>query len=124
MLGRMTRALALLGMLLGVGGLLLAADVSGKWNFDVQLDAGSGSPTFFFEQAGEKLSGKYQGQFGEQKLTGTVKGSSIRFSFTLSQGGESLEVVYEGTIESNGSMKGKVNYGTMASGTWTAKKAS
>jgi hypothetical protein len=120
----MTRAIALFVILLGMQWTATAADVSGKWNFDVQLDAGSGSPTFLFEQSGENLTGKYQGQFGEEKISGTVKGNAIRFSFKLSQGGESIEVVYEGTIQADGSMKGKATYGTMASGTWTAKKAS
>jgi hypothetical protein len=60
--------------------LLLAAvaawahDVTGKWEFNVQTDAGGGTPGFVFKQAGEKL-------------TGTVKGDNIEFSFEVSLGG-------------------------------------
>jgi hypothetical protein len=93
-------------------------DVSGTWVFQVETSGGSGSPTFTFKQEGEKLTGKYSGQFGEADIKGTVKGNQIEFSFTA----EGLGVItYSGTIES-GAMKGKVNLGDQASGTWTAKR--
>ena len=60
---------------------LAAVDISGKWQFTVDTDAGSGSPTFVFKQDGEKLSGTYSGLFGTAQLTGTVKGDAIEFSF-------------------------------------------
>ncbi len=100
---------------------LAAADVTGAWIFEVTLDAGTGTPSFEFKQDGEKLTGKYMGMFGEAPLTGTVKGDRIRFQFKLSQGGESIEVIYEGAIQGD-SMKGKADYSGMASGTWTAKR--
>ena len=96
-----------------------AADVTGKWNFSVQLDMGSGSPTFVFQQDGEKLTGTYSGQAGEAELTGTVKENKIQFSFESAFG----TVTYEGTIEEDGTMKGTADYGGQASGTWTAKRA-
>ena len=49
-------------------------DVTGKWVFTVQTDAGSGTPTVTLKQEGEKLSGHYSSQnLGEAELTGTVK---------------------------------------------------
>jgi len=41
----------------------LAHDVTGKWEFNVQKDAGGG-----FKQAGEKLTGTYSGLFGTAEL--------------------------------------------------------
>lgn len=117
----MIRAFAL-SLLLLVASLAAAADVSGTWNFEVQLDAGSGSPTFEFQQNGEKLTGKYIGMFGEAPLSGTVRGNIIQFTFTMSQGGDKMEVTYDGTIEGNDAMKGKANYAGMASGTFTARR--
>jgi hypothetical protein len=96
-----------------------AADVTGKWTFSVQLDMGSGSPTFVFQQDGEKLTGTYSGQAGEAQLTGTVEGNQIQFSFESTFG----TVTYEGTIEDDGTMKGTADYGGQAGGTWTAKRA-
>src|SRR5262245_2312565 len=34
-------------------------DMTGEWVFEVQTDAGSGSPTFSLKQTGEKVTGKY-----------------------------------------------------------------
>lgn len=96
-------------------------DVTGEWRFQVELSAGSGSPTFSFKQEGEKLTGTYHGQLGEAPLTGTVKGNQISFSFKVSGAVEGT-VTYTGTIESNDSMKGHAEYGDAASGTWTAKR--
>lgn len=95
-------------------------DVTGTWVFQVETSAGSGSPTFTFKQEGETLTGKYNGQFGEADIKGTVKGTQIDFSFNA----EGLGVItYSGTVE-NGTMKGKVTLGDQASGTWTANRKS
>ena len=98
--------------------LCFAADITGKWTFNVVLDAGSGSPTFEFKQSGEKLTGTYHGQFGEAPLTGTVKGDKVEFTF----GGDLGTVTYSGTLESDTRMKGACDYGGQAKGTFTATK--
>ena len=93
-------------------------DVSGNWAFEVDIAGNQGKPSFTFKQDGDKLTGKYKGQFGEADLTGTVKGKDIEFSFEIDGGGK---VVYKGTIDKD-SMSGKADYAGQAEGTWTAKK--
>jgi hypothetical protein len=95
-----------------------ATDVTGTWNFDVKAEAGSGSPTFVFKQAGEKLTGTYKGQLGEAPINGTVRGSEIKFTF---KGMQDIEVEYSGTVEGN-TMKGTVSLGSYGKGTFTGKK--
>jgi len=98
-------------------------DVTGKWAFNVQTDAGSGTPTVTFKQDGEKLTGHYSSQtFGEVDLTGSVKGNEIKFSFTADAQGTSMNVAYTGTIENKDSLKGTVDLGGLAQGTFTAKR--
>ena len=99
MLAPMRRLFTLIVTLLALAGMALCADVSGTWNFDVQLDAGSGTPTFTFKQDGEKITGTYKGQLGEAPLTGSVKGNAIKFTFKVTPGGETVNAVFEGTIE-------------------------
>jgi len=96
-----------------------AADVTGKWNCDVQLDMGGGEIVFEFKQEGEALTGTYSGMAGEIDLTGTVKGDEIEFQFETEFG----TIVYKGKIESAGSMSGTADYAGQAGGTWTAKRA-
>jgi hypothetical protein len=107
-----------LALLLATTALAFAADISGKWSFDVVLDAGSGSPTFEFTQSGETLTGMYHGQFGDAKVTGTVKGDKVEFSF----GGDAGAAKYSGTLNGATKMKGTVDYGEVGKGTFTASK--
>jgi hypothetical protein len=100
-------------------------DVTGKWTFTVQTDAGTGTPTVTLKQEGEKLTGHYSSQnLGEADLTGTVKGQEIKFTFNADAQGTALTVTYTGTIESKDSMKGTVDLGGLAQGTFTAKRES
>src|SRR5580698_6419038 len=101
---------------------LLAHDISGNWEFSVDTAAGSGSPSFVFAQDGEKLTGTYSGLFGKADLTGTVKGVQIDFKFNFSYSGQSGVARYTGTIASATEMKGKVEIGEVADGTWTGTK--
>jgi hypothetical protein len=99
-----------------------AYDISGKWEFNVQLDAGGGTPSFVFKQAGEKLTGTYNGLFGSAELTGTVKGDAIEFTFEAAAQGQKGKVVYKGKISSDTQMQGDVDYAGLGKGTWTATK--
>ena len=98
----------------------LAADISGSWEFAVETSQGSGTPSFEFKQEGEKLSGTYSGQFGTAKLSGSVKGDEVEFTFEIPD--MDGKVRYKGTLDGPTRMKGNVEYGDVAKGTFTAKK--
>ena len=96
-------------------------DVTGKWAGNVETSAGAGAPNFTFKQDGEKLTGHYVGTFGEADLTGTVKGTDIKFTFSVDVQGTKLDETYTGTVDKD-SMKGKVDIVGIGEGTFTAKK--
>jgi len=98
-------------------------DVSGTWTFSVQTDAGTGTPTVTLKQDGDKLTGHYSSAtLGEADLTGTIKDKELKFSFSADAQGTSLTVTYAGTVEDKDSLKGTVDLGGLASGTFTAKR--
>ena len=99
-----------------------AADVTGKWIFQVETSAGGGTPVFTFKQEGEKLTGHYSGQLGEAELTGSVKGQSIDFKFKVEVQGFIVESTYTGRIEGKDSMKGTVTLAGLGEGTFTGKR--
>src|SRR5436189_2483756 len=111
----MRRMYLMSAMLVALTTMTLAAqsekvNVTGKWLFNVQTDAGTGTPTVTFKQDGEKLTGHYSSQtFGEQDLTGSVKGQDLKFSFSADLQGNSVVVTYTGKIESKDSLKGSVD---------------
>lgn len=96
--------------------------VTGKWTFNVETAAGSGTPTITLEQDGEKLTGHYSGQLGESDLTGTIKGSDIEIKFTVDAQGTMINCIYTGTVDGKDSMKGKVDLVGLGEGTFTAKR--
>ena len=96
-------------------------DVTGKWAFNVETAAGSGTPTMTFKQDGEKLTGHYSGQLGESDLTGSVKGAEVSFTFNVDAGGTAIKATYTGTAEKD-TMKGKVVLEGLGDGTFTAKR--
>jgi len=115
-------AVAVLSCGAAVAGQAAKVDVTGKWVFAVETGAGSGTPVMTFKQEGEKLTGHYSGQLGEAELTGTVKGQAIEFKFTVDIQGQTLNAAYTGTVDSNDSMKGKVDLVGLGEGTFTAKR--
>jgi len=97
-------------------------DVAGKWALTVETANGTGTPGLELKQDGETLTGTYSSQvFGEQKVTGTIKGSAITFGFKTSFQGSDVTVTYTGTADAS-TMKGKVAVGDMGEGTFTGKK--
>ena len=103
---------------------VLAADVTGTWQLNVETSQGSGTPTLELKQTGEQLTGTYHSQvFGDAKVTGTVKGAAIEFGFMGDAGGQHIKVSYKGTVDSPTSMKGTAVYeGLDDKATWSAAK--
>jgi hypothetical protein len=97
-------------------------DVTGKWTFNVETGAGSGTPVMTFKQDGEKLTGHYSGQLGEADLAGTVKGQNVEFKFTVDIQGQQLNCIYTGAVDGKDAMKGKVDLVGLGEGTFTAKR--
>jgi hypothetical protein len=99
-----------------------AANLTGTWNFTVETQAGSGSPTFAIKQDGETLTGTYKGQLGEGPINGTRKGDDVSITVKVNFQGQDFEVLYTGKVNADGTMKGKVKLGDLGEGDWTAKR--
>lgn len=97
-------------------------DLTGKWAFSVQTEAGSGTPTVTLKQDGEKLTGHYSGQLGDTDVTGSVKGSDFSFAFSSDVGGQKIDVTYKGTIVNKDELKGTLSIVGLGEGTFTAKR--
>ena len=97
-------------------------DLTGKWVFNVQTDAGSGTPTITLKQDGEKLTGHYSGQLGEADVTGTAKGSDFSIAFSVDAQGMKLDCNYKGTVENKDALKGTLSIAGLGNGTFTAKR--
>ena len=95
------------------------ANVAGRWQFTVALAVGTGRPLVTFKQDGEKITGTYEGRYGQSNLEGTVKENHIEFTVTVVAEGTTVSGVFSGTYE-NDRMSGEVDYEGAGDGTWTA----
>lgn len=112
---------------LGIGIFLAAllaagpADVSGKWEVQVEGYGAPRNQRFELKQKGELLSGVYAGKFGESKVTGTVKDSAVDFEMSVIENEHIVTVHYTGVASEDG-IKGTVTFGDLGKGTWVASR--
>jgi len=101
------------------------ADVSGTWHLEVTTDQGVTTPSFTIQQDGSDLTGHYSSEaLGEIDFTGTVEGSRVTISFDADLQGQTIPLVYEGTVADDGTMSGTIDIaGGALTGTFTAVRA-
>jgi hypothetical protein len=98
-------------------------DLTGKWLFSVQTDAGTGTPTVTLKQSGDSLSGHYSSaQLGEADVKGTIKDQKFSFLVNVNAGGTQLAVTYSGQADGANALKGSVDLGGLGTGSFTAKR--
>ncbi len=99
------------------------ADVSGKWTFTVDAPNGQTNSLATFKQEGEALTGTLEiEQFGTRQLTGSVKGDTVRFAFTIDMGGQIAEIQSTGVLKDKDSLAGQMELAGMGAFPWSAKR--
>jgi hypothetical protein len=97
------------------------ANVAGKWNVTLQLETISGHPVILLKQDGEKLTGTYEGRYGQSDLKGSIKEKDIEFSVTFVAEGMQTQGVFAGKVNGD-TMGGDVAYEGAGDGTWSAAR--
>lgn len=112
---------------LGFAPLTAAAqiDVSGTWQMTVNTDNGVTNPTMTLEQSGTTVTGSYSSQaLGQSDVSGDVDGESVTIRFTAALQGQSIPVVYTGTLRDDGKLAGRLDIADgMLTGTFTATRS-
>jgi len=98
------------------------AKVAGKWNVTLELPSITGHPVLTLKQDGEKVTGTYEGRYGESPLTGTVKEKDITFTVTFVAEGMQTQGVFAGKVDGD-TMGGDVSFEGAGDGTWSAVRA-
>jgi len=117
-----TARVVVLALLLVSGLSAEPAKVAGKWNVTLELSSITGHPVITLKQDGEKLTGTYEGRYGESALAGTVKEKEITFTVTFVAEGMQTQGVYTGKVDGD-TMGGDVSYEGAGDGTWSAVRA-
>lgn len=116
-------SLFVIGVLSGIGNARANfADLTGTWKLTLETQQGTANPTLTLKQEGEELNGTYKGRLGEAPIKGSVKGNAFKFSLKVNAQGNELQIDYDGTLEADGTIKGKAKFGDFGEGTFTGKK--
>ncbi len=97
------------------------ANVAGKWNVTMQLESITGHPVILLKQDGEKLTGTYEGRYGQSELKGSIKEKEIEFTVSIVAEGMQTQGVFAGTVNADG-MSGNVSFEGAGDGTWSATR--
>ena len=98
------------------------ANVAGKWNISLELESITGHPVVLLKQDGEKLTGTYEGRYGQSELKGSIKEKDIEFAVTLVAEGMQTLGVFAGKVNGD-TMSGNVSFEGAGDGTWSATRA-
>ena len=101
----------------------IAADVTGKWSYEVQGRNGAQTATMMLKQDGDKLTGTMSGgRGGDVEISeGMIHGDTVMFSVTREIQGNSVTMIYNGAVSGN-EMKLTIEGGRGGPQTVTAKK--
>lgn len=100
-----------------------AADLSGTWTVSADIAGNALGATCTMAQSSAAITGSCKSDSGESKVTGTSDGQKVQFKYDLEFQGMTFPLTYDGTLDAAGKeLKGSVDVGGMAQGTFTAKK--
>ncbi len=93
--------LILLSCCLALGA--FAADVTGKWTYEMRGRNGAMTATLNLKADGEKLTGTVSGRGGDTEISdGKVDGDNISFSVVREFNGNKFTMKYNGTVSPDG----------------------
>lgn len=98
-----------------------SADLSGRWDVDIQFFSSRSRHTLFLEQDGNWLQGSHQGDFTVRDLAGFIEGNEVRLRSIERSPGRAVTFTFSGTV-SGDTMSGPVHMGEYLTATYTATR--
>jgi uncharacterized pyridoxal phosphate-dependent enzyme len=99
-----------------------AADLTGRWDVDIEYAAGSSRHVLHLRQRGNDVEGSHQGNFVSRDLTGTIDGDTVRLRSAYGEEhGDALMFTFTGKVIGE-EMSGALDMGEYLGATWSAKR--
>jgi hypothetical protein len=100
------------------------SNMNGTWNVKDNIAGKEGESVCMLTQKAMDFSGTCKGDDGNVDITGKVDGRRVSWQLKSDYNGQTLTVVYTGTMDSDSTITGKIDVQPIgASGDFTAKKA-
>lgn len=103
---------------------LRAQGVAGDWDASYNSPGGPIAFKLALKADGEKLTGTVKRSAGDSPLTGTVKGDSVKFSYSIKYGDNEVAVTIVAKVTGGNAMKGSVDFAGQVQEAFEAKKVS
>lgn len=98
------------------------ADLSGRWEVEIQYAASRGTHTLHLQQNGNRIEGTHQGNFLGRDVSGTINGNQIALSSVVTERhGDALTYRFSGKL-SGDTLGGSLDMGEYLAATWTARR--
>jgi hypothetical protein len=98
-----------------------AANVSGRWDVEIEFFSSKSRHTLFIEQDGNWLQGSHQGDFTVRDMVGMIEGNEVRIRSVERRPGSSVMFIFSGTVTGD-TMSGPIHMGEYLNAKFTAKK--
>jgi hypothetical protein len=96
------------------------SSVVGAWDITIDSPQGQNKAMLVIKKEGDKLTGAMKSARGERPVTSvTLNANDITFVMNANVQGQDMVFTYKGKVEKD-SMKGDVDFGGLATGTWSA----
>ena len=99
-----------------------SADLTGRWDVDIEYAAGSSRHALHLRQRGNDIEGSHQGNFVSRDLVGTIDGDKVRLRSAYGEEhGDALMFTFTGTVNGE-AMSGELDMGEYLGARWTARR--
>jgi D-glucosaminate-6-phosphate ammonia-lyase len=100
-----------------------SANLSGRWDVDIEFFSSKSRHTLFIEQDGNWIQGAHQGDFTVRDLVGMIEGNEVKLRSVERRPGASVTFIFSGTV-SGDTISGPIHMGEYLNAKFTAKRHS
>lgn len=100
-----------------------AANLTGRWDVDIEFYSSRSQHTFFIEQDGNWIQGSHKGDFTMRDMAGILDGDQVKLSSTERLPGDNVPFIFYGTV-ANDKMSGQIYMGEYINARFTAARHS
>lgn len=97
-----------------------AANISGRWDLDIEFFSSMSKHKAFLEQDGNWLQGTHHGDFSVQDMTGTIEGNQVKLKSLARRPGDHITYLFSGIL-SGDEIKGSIYLGEYRTANFTAR---
>jgi hypothetical protein len=99
-----------------------AQSIAGEWDATMSTPGGVRNFKIVFQANGDQLTGTVKRPAADVPLTGSQKGDTVRFSYSINYNDSPMEITISAVVTGD-TMKGTVDFGGMAQDEFSAKRA-